>query len=75
VLSIGSLPALRGVNERSAIAALQHDKKIRDGAIHFVLPRTVGEVEITPHVPFELVRKVLKGILEDYEGRRISRSG
>jgi 3-dehydroquinate synthetase len=26
------------------LKALQHDKKKRDGAIHFVLPRAVGRV-------------------------------
>jgi 3-dehydroquinate synthase len=63
VLSIGRLPALNGVTSKATLAALQHDKKIRDGALHFVLPRAIGKVEVTPRVPFEVVRKVVKEIL------------
>jgi 3-dehydroquinate synthetase len=57
------------MTSKDVLKALQHDKKKRDGAIHFVLPRAVGCVEITPDVPFELVRDVVKGILND--GKRL----
>jgi 3-dehydroquinate synthase len=63
--SLGRLPALKGVRSQDVLKAVQHDKKVRDGAVHFVLPRTIGQVEITPSVPFELVRDVVKGILND----------
>src|SRR5438128_7731418 len=53
--SLGRLPALNGMNSKDVLNALQHDKKVRDGAIHFVLPRAIGSVEITPNVPFALV--------------------
>src|SRR5438128_3858178 len=53
--SLGRLPALHGMNSKDVLNALQHDKKVRDGAIHFVLPRAIGRVEITPDVPFALV--------------------
>ena len=69
VESIGRLPALTGIKSKAVLTALHHDKKIRDGAVHFVLPREVGRVEITPDVPFEIVREVVKGILD--EGKRI----
>src|SRR3989449_2234069 len=67
--SLGRLPALNGMNSKDVLNALQHDKKVRDGALHFVLPRTIGSVEITPEVPFEIVREVVKGILN--EGKRL----
>jgi len=67
--SIGRLPPLTGTNSKDVLKALQHDKKVRDGAIHFVLPRAIGRVEITPDVPFAVVRDVVKGILND--GKRI----
>src|SRR6185369_8790463 len=70
VASLGKLPALTGMRSKDVLNALQHDKKVRDGAIHFVLPRAIGRVEITPNVPFEIVRDVVKGILDD--GKRIS---
>jgi len=63
--SLGRLPALKGVRSQDVLKAVQHDKKVRDGAVHFVLPRTIGQVEITPSVPFELVRDIVKGILND----------
>src|SRR3989475_4862861 len=69
IASIGRLPALDGVSSKDVLGAIQHDKKVRNGAIHFVLPRTIGSVEITPEVPFEIVRDVVKGILND--GKRL----
>ena len=71
--SLGRLPALNGVNSKDVLRALQHDKKVKDGALHFVLPRAIGRVEITPDVPFEVVRDVVKGILND--GKRLPRPG
>jgi len=69
IASIGRLPALDGVSSKDVLGAIQHDKKVRNGAIHFVLPRAIGNVEITPEVPFEIVRDVVKGILND--GKRL----
>ena len=62
---MGRLPHLNGANSKDVLKALQHDKKVRDGAVHFVLPRAIGQVEITPDVPFALVRDVVKEILND----------
>ena len=72
VTSLGKLPGLRGMQSKDVLNALQHDKKVRNGAVHFVLPRAIGRVEITPDVPLELVRDVVKGILND--GKRLSRA-
>lgn len=71
--SIGRLPGLDGVNSKAVLSALHHDKKVRDGAVHFVLPREIGRVEITPDVPLDVVRDVVKGILD--EGKRVPGSG
>ena len=71
--SIGRLPPLNGISSKEVLAAIQHDKKVRNGAIHFVLPRAIGQVEVTPDVPFEVVREVVKGILND--GKRVFRTG
>jgi 3-dehydroquinate synthase len=71
--SISRLPALNGVHSKAILNALHHDKKIRDGAVHFILPREIGRVEITPDVPVEVLREVVKGMLD--EGKRISRPG
>jgi 3-dehydroquinate synthase len=73
VASISRLPALNGVKSKAIMDALHHDKKVRDGAVHFILPREVGKVEITPDVPIGVLRDVVKEMLD--EGRRISRPG
>jgi 3-dehydroquinate synthase len=67
--AVGRLPALNRMKSRDVLRALQHDKKVRDGAVHFVLPRAIGRVEITPDVPFNVVRDVVAGILND--GKRV----
>ncbi len=72
VNSIGRLPSLVGVKSKEVLDALQHDKKVKDGVVHFVLPREIGNVEITRDVPFEVVRNAVKDILED--GKSVSRA-
>jgi 3-dehydroquinate synthase len=67
--AVGRLPALTGLKSKDVLEALQHDKKVRDGAVHFVLPCEIGRVEITPNVPFELVREVVQGIVN--HGKRV----
>jgi len=69
-LKDGAAAEKKAPSAKDVLKALQHDKKVRDGAIHFVLPRAIGRVEITPDVPFAIVRDVVKGILND--GKRIS---
>jgi 3-dehydroquinate synthase len=65
IASIGRLPRIAGVRMRNVFDALQHDKKVRDGAVHFVLPRGIGKVEITPDVPLALVRDVVRSLLDE----------
>ena len=38
---------------------MQHDKKVTQGKIKFVLPKKIGEVIITDNVSPSLVEKVL----------------
>jgi 3-dehydroquinate synthase len=70
VRGIGRLPKLAGIHAKNVFSALQHDKKTRDGAIHFVLLRAIGKVEITPDVPIGIVRDVVKGLLDESKGSR-----
>jgi 3-dehydroquinate synthase len=69
VASLGRLPALTGLHSKDVLQALHHDKKVRNGSVHFVLPRAIGRVEITADVPVEIVRDVVKGILNG--GKRL----
>jgi 3-dehydroquinate synthase len=54
VLSLGRLPELK-VSPRKILAHLQADKKTQDGAVHFVLPREIGKVEIAADVPDKVI--------------------
>jgi 3-dehydroquinate synthase len=63
VLSGYDLPVRCPPVEADAIlAAMAHDKKKQGRALRWVLPRAVGEVEITPDVPLPVVRSVLCGM-------------
>jgi len=42
------------------LAALQHDKKVRDGMVRFVLPDAIAAVSIRDRVPPETLRAVLR---------------
>ena len=68
--SIGRLPALKGIRIKSVMDALQHDKKVRDGAVHFILPREIGRVEVTRDVPAELVRETVRMLIDESKNRR-----
>jgi 3-dehydroquinate synthetase len=57
------------VNARKILARLQADKKTQNGAVHFVLPREIGKVEIVSDVP----DKVVIGAVEEL--RRLSSGG
>jgi len=68
VLSLGRLPEVN-VNARKILARLQSDKKTQNGVVHFVLPRSIGKVEIANDVPVTAVRDAVE------ELRRLSRDG
>lgn len=70
IQSIGSLPSLKAIKVKPVIEALQHDKKVRDGAVHFILPRDIGQVEITRDVPLELVRETVRALIDENKARR-----
>lgn len=45
------------------VAALQTDKKVRDGKVRFILPQAIGKVLITDDVPSPTIRHILKTML------------
>jgi 3-dehydroquinate synthase len=59
VLSFGGLPKVRA-RSRDIVPLLQADKKTRNGLVHFVLPRTIGQVEIVNDVPEKVVVAAVK---------------
>jgi 3-dehydroquinate synthase len=60
VLSIGRLPRIKDLSVPAMIKAMGHDKKVRDGKLHFVLPERIGSVRIQPDVPLKVVQSVLR---------------
>lgn len=54
VLGLGRLPKVE-VRSAAILRRLQADKKTKDGVVHFVLPRAIGQVEIVSNVPKEAV--------------------
>ena len=65
---MGRLPELK-VSSRKILARLQADKKTQNGAVHFVLPREIGKVEIAADVPDKVVFAAVE------ELRRLSHGG
>jgi len=53
-----------GVDPEALWMACQQDKKVRDGHIHWVLPRGIGCAGVTADVPVELVRAELAAITQ-----------
>ncbi|MFC1957161.1 3-dehydroquinate synthase family protein, partial [Chloroflexota bacterium] len=41
------------------VSAMKHDKKVKQGKVRFILPRSLGEVFITDDVSLSLVKQVL----------------
>jgi 3-dehydroquinate synthase len=50
VLGLGKLPAVVA-RSRDIVRLLTRDKKTRNGVVHFVLPTTIGKVEVVNDVP------------------------
>ena len=62
IQSIGKLPDIRSLSTGALMKAMQHDKKIRDGSLHFVLPRRIGKVYIESGIPPALIRSVIRSL-------------
>lgn len=57
------LSAPSNVNAERAMSALRLDKKSEAGAVRWILPRGLGQLEIRRDVPAELVQQVLQKLL------------
>jgi 3-dehydroquinate synthase len=66
VLLLGPVPKVVA-RPRDIVRLLRSDKKTRDGMVHFVLPRKIGEIEVVSDVPENVILEAVK------ELRRISR--
>ncbi|MGH9544937.1 MAG: 3-dehydroquinate synthase [Terriglobales bacterium] len=66
VRALGPLPKVQS-RSRDILRLLKSDKKTRNGVVHFVLPRAIGQVEIVNDVPGQVVIEAVD------ELRRMSR--
>ena len=61
ILGFGRLPRMK-FQTTGVLKRLQSDKKTRQGVVHFVLPRQIGNVEIVSDVPAAAVRLAVEEI-------------
>jgi 3-dehydroquinate synthase len=61
ILGFGRLPRMK-FQTTGVLKRLRSDKKTRQGAVHFVLPRQIGKVEIVSDVPAAAVRSAVEEI-------------
>lgn len=54
----------KGLNPERVFEALKVDKKIREGKKFFVLPHKIGEVTLVQDIPQELIKKVIKELIQ-----------
>ncbi len=66
-MALLGMPLQTRVDPAAAFAAMQSDKKRRNGRLRFVLPRAIGDVEYGVEVPERTVRAVLAHLHESPE--------
>jgi 3-dehydroquinate synthase len=62
VSSLGPLPAIADLSATPIVEAMQHDKKVVAGTLHFVLPTAIGATTIVDDVTEPEIRAALKRV-------------
>jgi 3-dehydroquinate synthase len=62
IASLGPLPPITDLSASAIIEAMQHDKKIVSGRLHFVLPTAIGATAIVDDVTESELRSALKAV-------------
>ena len=62
IASLGPLPPVADLSATQMLEAMQHDKKVVAGKLHFVLPTTVGATTIVDDVTEKELRAALKQV-------------
>ena len=62
VASLGPLPPVSDLSASQMLEAMQHDKKVVAGRLHFVLPTTIGATSIVDDVSEKELRAALKQV-------------
>jgi 3-dehydroquinate synthase len=61
--AIGPRPDISMLDIATMIESITHDKKVRDGRVHFVLPEKIGSVVMRPDVGRNHVRSTLRELI------------
>lgn len=72
LLALLKLPLISDENASTILAAMQSDKKKREGRLRFVLPRAIGDVEYGVNVTASQLRGVVKRCTADVTGSELS---
>jgi len=64
VVAYGPVPSLGSLRPASVAPHLSVDKKVRDGQIHFVLPRRIGEVTVVGGIPVSQAVQVVEELMK-----------
>ena len=62
IASLGPLPAIADLSSAQILEAIQHDKKVVAGTLHFVLPTAIGATTIVDDVTETEIRVALKRV-------------
>jgi 3-dehydroquinate synthase len=62
IASLGPLPPIADLSAAALLGAMQHDKKIIAGTLHFVLPTAIGATAIVDDVKDAELRSALKKV-------------
>jgi 3-dehydroquinate synthase len=62
IASLGPLPPIADIASAQMIEAMQHDKKMLAGRLHFVLPTAIGATTIVDDVTEKEIRAALKQV-------------
>ena len=62
IASLGPLPPIADLSSAEILEAMQHDKKIVAGRLHFVLPTAIGATTIVDDVTEKEIRAALKQV-------------
>jgi 3-dehydroquinate synthase len=73
IAQVGPLPSLHGISPGRLLRIIRRDKKSRGGRTGWVMPRSIGRVEVLVAVPEALVVKALRELPRLFEQARKSR--
>jgi 3-dehydroquinate synthase len=62
IVRMGPLPVVTDLRISEALEAIQHDKKVTDGRLHFVLANGIGATTIAPDVSTAEIKTALRAI-------------